>query len=161
QLNAPGGLVLDGSGNLYFADTGNNRVRRLTPQVAGPAPVTTTPPAITVVNAANLAAGPVAPGEIVTMYGSGLGPAVGASGSPDTLGLLGILLAGAEGRFDGIAAPLCYAQAGKINGQAPYTIAGQSKTHVEFRYEGAIAGAADGAFVSAAPALFPAVLNSD
>jgi uncharacterized protein (TIGR03437 family) len=160
QLNAPGGLALDGSGDLYFADTGNNRVRRLTPQAAGPAPVTT-PAAVTVVNAASLAVGPVAPGEIVTIYGSGLGPAVGASGSPDATGLIGNLLAGSEVRFDGIAAPLFYAQAGQINAQAPYAIAGQSKTHVEVYYQGAVAGAADVPVASSAPALFPAVLNPD
>lgn len=31
QLNNPSGLVIDGDGNLYLADTGNHRVRRITP----------------------------------------------------------------------------------------------------------------------------------
>jgi hypothetical protein len=31
QLNAPGGLAVDGAGNVFIADTGNNRVRRVTP----------------------------------------------------------------------------------------------------------------------------------
>jgi uncharacterized protein (TIGR03437 family) len=31
QLNSPHGLVLDGSGNLYIADSGNDRVRMVTP----------------------------------------------------------------------------------------------------------------------------------
>ena len=35
QLDAPAGLVLDGAGDLYLADSGNNRVRRLVP---GPCP---------------------------------------------------------------------------------------------------------------------------
>jgi sugar lactone lactonase YvrE len=42
QLNAPTGMILDGSGNLYFADSGNNRVRLLVRQAeavpSAPAP---------------------------------------------------------------------------------------------------------------------------
>jgi ribosomal protein S11 len=32
QFNGPRGIVLDGSGNLYVADTGNNTIRKLTPR---------------------------------------------------------------------------------------------------------------------------------
>ncbi len=31
RLNSPGGVAVDGSGNLFIADTGNNRVRRVSP----------------------------------------------------------------------------------------------------------------------------------
>ncbi len=31
QLNAPGGLAVDSAGNLYIADTGNHRIRQVTP----------------------------------------------------------------------------------------------------------------------------------
>ena len=36
QIDAPAGMVMDGSGALYFADNGNNRVRRLSPQAIPP-----------------------------------------------------------------------------------------------------------------------------
>ena len=81
RLNAPAGLVLDGSGDLYLADSGNNRVRRLVPDGTIAPAVTTQPVAAMVVNAASMAAGPVAPGEIVSIFGTGFGPAVGVSGA--------------------------------------------------------------------------------
>ena len=162
ELNAPAGIAMDGSGNLYFADSGNNRVRFLTPK-----PVTqtaVTPPAIpqvTAVSAASLLTGAIAPGEIVTVYGSGIGPAQGVSGAFNASGLLGNLLAGVEIDFDSVAAPLFYAQAGQVNAQAPYTIAGQSTTHVEVKYQQQTVGEADLTVAASAPAIFPTVLNAD
>ncbi len=38
RLNSPQGAAVDGAGNLYVADTGNNRIRRLTPPPPPPAP---------------------------------------------------------------------------------------------------------------------------
>ena len=34
RLSNPAGVAVDGSGNLYIADTGNHRIRRLTPAPA-------------------------------------------------------------------------------------------------------------------------------
>jgi uncharacterized protein (TIGR03437 family) len=167
QLNAPGGLALDGAGNVYVADTGNNRIRRLVPatdigKVIDPGTgVTPPPPPITVVNAASLAAGAVAPGEIVTIYGVGIGPAAAATGVFDAAGLLPTALAGIEVRFGGVAAPLFYAQSNQINAQVPYTAAGGAATHVETLLHGQPTGAADVTVAAAAPALFPAVVNQD
>ena len=163
-LNSPGGLFLDGSGALYFADTGNDRVRRLTPGAASTSvPVaapSTSPLAFSAANAASLLPGPVAPGEIVVLSGTGLGPDTGASATFDS-GMLPTQLGGTEVHFDGIAAPLFYVQSSQINVQAPYALSGKSTTHVEVWRQGKSIGSIDLAVVPAAPALYPVALNAD
>jgi uncharacterized protein (TIGR03437 family) len=160
RLNAPAGLVLDGSGDLYLADSGNNRVRRLAPD--GPvAPAGFTQPiAATVVSAASTLPGPVAPGEIVVVFGTGFGPDVAVIGGFGAGGLLPTTLGGAEVRFAGVAAPLFYAQASQINAQVPYETAGDF-AHVEIYYGGQLAGASDVQVAASAPAIFPAIVNQD
>ncbi len=163
-LNSPGGLFLDGSGALYFADTGNDRVRRLEPEsatVSAPvsAPVTN-PSALSAANAASLLPGAVAPGEIVALSGTGLGPDAGVAASFDS-GMLPTQLGGSEVHFDGAAAALFYVQSGQINVQAPYALSGKSTTHAEVWYLGKLAGSVDLAVVPAAPALYPVALNAD
>ena len=160
RMNAPGGLLLDGAGDLYFADTGNNRVRRLVPGAAPPSALVVLPP-LSAVGAASLSQGPVAPGEIIVIFGAGLGPESGVAGALDSTGALANLLSGAEVRFDGVPAPVFYAQFGQINVQVPYTVAGNAVTHVQAFYQGISAGSLDLVVVDAAPALFPVVMNPD
>jgi uncharacterized protein (TIGR03437 family) len=160
QINAPGGLLLDGAGDLYFADTGNNRVRRLVPEAAPPPAPVVLPP-LSAVSAASLLQGPVAPGEIIVIFGAGLGPESGVAGALDSSGMLANLVSGAEVRFDGVPAPMFYAQFGQLNVQVPYTVAGNAVTHVQTLYQGSPSGSLDLAVVDAAPAVFPAVVNPD
>jgi len=71
QLSTPGGVAVNGAGNVYIGDSGNNRIRVLTPAGAtGP-----TPTIMSVVNAASYNGGPISAGEVVTIFGSGIGPA--------------------------------------------------------------------------------------
>jgi len=69
EVNGPQSIAVDASGNVYFADENNLRVRQLTPvQIVKEG----------VFNGATFLAGGVAPGEIVTIYGGpgvSLGPA--------------------------------------------------------------------------------------
>ena len=154
RLDAPQGLAFDGAGNLYFADTGNNRVRRLLVPAAG-----ALSQQFSVVNAASLQAGPVSPGEIVSIFGAGLGPGTAAVAAFDSTGMLPTSLAGSQVLFDGAAAPLFYTQTGQINAQMPYTVSGT--THVQVLYNGSPAGAADLTVAAAAPALFPTLYTRD
>jgi len=137
-------------------------VRRLVPQsAAAPPPVVAPTVTLSAVNAASAQQGAVAPGEILTLYGSGLGPAAGVSASFDNGGALPVALSGTEVRFDGIAAPLFYTQAAQVNVQVPYGISGQSTTHVEAFYQGTSVGIVDLNVADAAPALFPVAFNQD
>jgi uncharacterized protein (TIGR03437 family) len=167
QFNNPAGVAVDGSGNLYVADSGNNRVRVLTPQAAQPISPVSTPtqpapaPAVAVENAASTAQGSVAPGELVTIIGAGLGPQSGAAGALTSAGFETNLLSGTEVMFDGYAAPVFYAQSSQVTVQVPYTVAGNGTTQVTALYQGQTVGAATVSVASAAPGVFPEVLNQD
>ena len=70
-----------------------------------------------VASAASYASTAISPGEIVTVSGSGIGPAALVQGTLDADGLLPKQLAGARVLFDGVPAPLLYvlqAQCGAI-----------------------------------------------
>ncbi len=69
QLNAPAGIAIGANGTILIADSGNNRIRSLTPSAVASETAT-----VAVVNAASLAAGAIAPGEIITVFGAGFDP---------------------------------------------------------------------------------------
>ena len=160
-LDTPGGILLDGSGDLYFADTNNNRVRELIPSgVIAPPPIAPLTP-LNVVNAASLSSGAVSPGEVVTIYGSGIGPQSGVAALIDPPNALATQLDGVEVLFDGVAAPLFYAQAGQINAQVPYGVAGNASTNIQVLYQGAAVNSVSAAVASSAPGVFPTAVNQD
>jgi len=159
-LNGPQGLFLDGAGDLYFADTGNNRIRRLVPDAAAPAPVIQST-AITVTNAISLVQTAVAPGELAAIFGVRLGPDTGVTGVLDATGALPSALSGVEVRFDGTAAPIFYAQSEQVNVQVPYTVAGSDPVTVEVRYQGTLVGTASLPVAPSAPAMLTLATNPD
>ncbi|MEO8593582.1 MAG: hypothetical protein ABI759_09685 [Candidatus Solibacter sp.] len=159
-LNGPQGVFLDGAGNLYFADTGNHRIRRLVPVIPPPQPVTQVPE-VAVVNALSLSRGAVAPGEVLSIYGAWLGPSDGVVGEIGADGLLAREAGGVTVTFDGVAAPIFYAQSGQVNVQAPYTVAGSEAVAVEVRYLGKVAGASSVPVAPSAPALLSLAANAD
>jgi len=103
-------------------------------KLLGPLPQFT---AAGVVSAASFAGGSAAPGEIVSLFGTGLGPAAGAVGGLDpATGRLTTTLAGSVVTFNGVRAPLFFASDRQINAQAPYEMAGQSSAAVVVSYQG-------------------------
>lgn len=146
ELNSPRDVAVDVQGNVYFSDQDNNRIRRL---VAGTVEIRT------VVNAASLVAGWVAPGEAVSIFGTRLGPVEGLPGGAAG-GALGTRLDGVRVLFDGVAAPLLYAGNTQINAIVPYEVAGKSNVQMQVEIQGSIAGAFGLAVRDAAPGIFTA-----
>lgn len=111
----------------------------------------------------------IAPGELVTLQGVGIGPQTGIQGTAGANGLLPTNLAGVQVLFNHLAAPLMYVQAGQINVQVPWEIAGQSSAQVQVIYKGTPVNTFSLAVVEAVPGLFylnypsrqAAVLNAD
>ena len=77
-------------------------------------------------NAANLLEGPIAPGELVTLWGLRFGPETGAQMKFDSTGTVSTQLAGVGVFFDEIQAPILYAQSEQINEQVPWELADQN-----------------------------------
>lgn len=107
-----------------------------------------------VTNSASGMTGAVAPGELVSIYGSGLGPASGVGFKVDpTTGGVDTMLAGTTVLFGTVAAPITYASAGQINAIVPYEMAGQSQVVMQVQSQlGTASQTVE--IVSAAPGAF-------
>jgi len=78
--------------------------------------------------AAYSASGQVAPGEIISLYGTGLGPAAGVGARYDSTGKIATTLAGVQVLFDDTPAPMLYAGANQINAIVPFEVGGKTST---------------------------------
>jgi hypothetical protein len=97
------------------------------------------PPAVTpvgIVSAASFASGPVSAGELLSVFGSNLGPTPPRAMEYDSSGNLVTQLGSTRVLFDGQPAPLLFAAAGQINLVAPQSIAAQGSTSITDFTEG-------------------------
>lgn len=108
----------------------------------------------------------LAPGEVVSLYGMGLGPQQGVAAVPGPGGKMPFELAGTRVSIGGLPAPLLYVSATQINAVTPFALTPGRHVTVE------VAGAAGtppgypGVVVQARPQIFTfadrsAVLNED
>jgi len=152
RLNNPSGVAVDATGNVYIADTGNNRIRKvtITQEAAGPSFSSAG-----VVNAASYASGPVAPGEMITVFGSGIGPPTPAAMQLTPDGQYATKsLANTRVLFDGVAAPLVYVSAAQVTTVVPFSVAGKSSTQVQVEYMGKSSNPVTLPVAAAAPGIF-------
>jgi uncharacterized protein (TIGR03437 family) len=149
----PQAISVDSGGNLYIAEAYNRQLRKGTIlRSSGSGPPQLLPHAV--VNAANLLPSPVAPGELVTLFGTDLGPAAGIGAKPDASGRFGTNLAGVRVLFDGMPAPVLYAQAYQVNAIVPFAVTPGAAVRVEVEHNGMRSTATTIAVSEAAPAVF-------
>jgi hypothetical protein len=83
-------------------------------------PLQSTSPAV--VNAATQRSGSISPGEVFTIYGSGIGPSTPVLLTLTPAGKVSTILGNTQVLFDGVAAPLIYVSANQINAIGPYEL---------------------------------------
>jgi uncharacterized protein (TIGR03437 family) len=148
QLDSPWGLLLDSSGRLFVADSGNNAIRLIQT-----APTGGLPTIAAIANGASNQTGAVAGGEIVVVYGSGLGPAqLVAAGTgpapPQQLNGVTVLV-------NGTPASLIYVSAAQLSAIIPNGVTG-ANAQVVVQYQGQSSAPVTVPLTLASPALFTA-----
>jgi uncharacterized protein (TIGR03437 family) len=123
-----------------------------------------------VVNAASYQGGAVTPGEILALFGTGLGPAPLASGQASYPTVVDNFAAGMGVFFDGVPAPVLFSSDQQASVVVPYEITGQASTIMQLEYLGqqsapltlAVADAVPGVFsINASGVGQGAILNQD
>ena len=112
----------------------------------------------------------ISPGEIVTLWGTGLGTVAGTNLQLDSNGLLTTSLSGTQVFFNGNPAPLIYAANTQVNAIVPYEVAQAQTASVVVVYQSNTSTAFQIAVSTVKPAIFTndasgrgqgAILNSD
>ena len=120
--------------------------------------VTVPLPTVTqVVNAASFIGGATAPGEIISIGGTSLGPTTPAFLTLDSNGNVTKNIGGVTVTIGGYAAPLTYASSTQINAVVPYEVAGQIAPVLVVKYLGQ---ASNGFPLQAAP-MEPAIFSQN
>lgn len=152
-----GDFNADGKPDLVVANSLSNSITLLANNITIP-----NQPSIanhSVVNAASFADRSVAPGEVVTIFGSNLGPGRLTGYQLTTSHSLSTTLAQTRVLFDGRAAPLLYASSDQVSAIVPYAVAGQTHTQVMVEHNGVPSGTLSIPVDASAPGLFTVTAN--
>lgn len=168
----PYGVARDSSGNIYVADSGNQVVRLMAP---------VNPPNVLVVNGASdvgySSPGvqlPVAPGEVISIYGNNIGFPLFDPATPDANGIFETMYGMTTVTFNGIPAPILLTGPEYVSVVAPYELSGSGATQVNIvvTFQGQTTATATVPYIDASsPGIFTAnssgiwnglaVLNAD
>ncbi len=138
QMSQPYGVAVDKAGNVFVAEAANAIIRKLTPvpfSIGAISNAATIRPFALPPGGFGDATVPISPGEIVVLFGTGLGPATIVSNTPVN-GVYGTQLAGTQVTFAGIPAPILYTSSGIVSVIVPYGVNGLPTANVAVTYQG-------------------------
>jgi uncharacterized protein (TIGR03437 family) len=118
-----------------------------------PAPV---PLVFRLVNAGSYTAGPIAPGEVVTLFGNAIGPANGVGFKPDAAGRVANNLGNTRVLFNGGFSPVLYASSTQVTVVVPAGLAPGSAVAVQVEYLGVASAPVIARVAAATPGFFTA-----
>jgi uncharacterized protein (TIGR03437 family) len=146
-------LSFDASGSLFLA--GGGGVDVITPPFLAKMDFSGKPSfaARDIVNLASFLPGAFAPGEVIEVSGTGLGPVLGTN-LPWDKNLSRTSSGGTRLLFDGVAAPLIQVEANRVRAIVPYEVAGSGSTRLVLDSAGVFSDPVDVPVVSAAPGIF-------
>ena len=165
-------LATDALGNVYFSDVNGYVIRRFpagpcfaatapqlsTDSATQPSPITPPPEngstSTTTSTTTSTGISWFAPGELISLYGSGLGPKNAASAQVASDGRIATQLAGTRVLFEGVTAPVLYASDGRVNTVIPFTMYGYPSVRVQVEYNGALSDVAPLTMSESAPFVF-------
>src|ERR1017187_9529023 len=107
-------------------------------------------------NVASYANGSISPGEMVVIFGSGMGPSGVVGSRLDQQGRIASTLSQVQVLFDGNPAPLIYVSANQIAAMVPYGVTGKSSTQIQVLYQGSTSDSFQKPIAPSAPGLFTA-----
>ncbi len=159
------GIALDGSGSVYVAGYTTSpdfpTQLPLEPNLqahfnAFVSKLSVINTAVSFIGSAATGTSPFAAGQLVSIYGSQLGPPAGSGLQLGPGGVVTNSNSGTQVLFDGAAAPILYTSAGQVNAVIPCAVAGHSSTQMIMEYMGVQSPPLTVPLGSAAPGIFTA-----
>lgn len=111
-------------------------------------------PTISFVGSSATGSSPFAAGQLISIYGTQLGPTPGSVGQENPNGAVTNSDGGTQVLFDGVAAPILYTSATQINTAIPCSVAGKASTQMVVQYLGASSSPFTVPLSAAAPGIF-------
>ena len=105
-------------------------------------------------NAASFLRGAISPGEMITLFGTDLGPSTAVTAQIDSSGKLATTLSGVQVLVNGFPAPIVNAINTQVSAMVPYEVAGFRTASVLVKYLGQTSNAIPIAVTGTAPGLF-------